>query len=132
MWTGSTFALGALTWQHVEDDVLVWSRDGDGGSLGWSGGLLCAFSRDPMEARSAWVNTPFQPNTHLHDYLGHGPDLWTNADGWVQLELGPNVYGSAANSVAYAPAGVDRAIPITPIREHMTGSLTDFSEFADA
>jgi alpha-amylase len=127
MWISATFAFGNLAWQHVEDDVIVWSRDGNGGEVGWSGGLLCAFSRLPLASWSAWVRTPFAPNTHLQDYTGHRPDLWTNADGWVQLTLGPNVNGSAQNYVCYAPAGVNHGFPIKPRSEHISGSLTDFS-----
>ena len=127
MWISSTFAFGNLQWQHVEDDVLVWSRDGNGGAIGWSGGLLCGFSRAPEKSWSGWVRTPFAANVHLQDYTGHGPDLWTNADGWVPLTLGPNVNGSAQNYVCYAVAGVNAGIPIRPRPEHMAGSLTDFS-----
>ena len=127
MWISSTFAFGNLAWQHVEDDVIVWSRDGAGGELGWSGGLLCGFSRAPEGTWSQWVRTPFAANTHLQDYAGHGPDLWTNPDGWVQLTIGPNVNGSAQNYVCYAPAGVNQGIAIRPRPEHMSGSLTDFS-----
>ena len=128
MWISSTFAFGKLRWQHVEDDVIVWSRDGEGGEAGWSGGLLCGFSRTAQGTWTHWVPTTFAACIHLQDYAGHGPDLWTNQDGWVQLGLGPNVNGSAQNFVCYAPAGVNRRIPIKPRPEHMSGSLTDFSE----
>jgi alpha-amylase len=120
MWFSSTFAYGNLAWQHVEDGVIVWSRDGAGGEL------LCAFGRLPDATWSAWVRTPFSPNTHLQDYTGHGPDLWTNADGGVQLTLGPNLNGFAQNYLCYAPAGVYQGIAIKPRPEHISGSLTDF------
>lgn len=127
-WIATTFAIGALTWQHVDDTALVWSRDGDGGSLGWSGGLLCAFSTQPVEQRSVWTPTTFASGTHLHDYTGHGPDLWVDDDGWVELQLGPNVNGTAANYVCYAPAGVNYKIPIHARPEGIRGSLYDFSD----
>lgn len=128
MWIASVFALGNLAWQHVEDDVIVWSRDGAGGEIGRSAGLLCGFNRSTSATWSGWVRTPFRRNVHLHDYTGHGPDLWTNADGWVNLTLGPNPNGSAQNYVCYAPAGVNHGIPIKPRQEHMSGSLFDFSD----
>ena len=128
MWAASTFAFGNLAWLHTEDDVIVWSRDGNGGELGWSGGLLCGFSRLLEASWSGWVRTTFPRDTHLQDYAGHRPDLWTNDVGWVQLTLGPNVSGSAQNYVCYAPAGVTQGIEIKPLPEHMSGSLTDFSE----
>lgn len=126
-WVSKMFAFGNLKWNLVEDNLIVWSRDGDGGSVGWSGGLLCGFNRDPIRAQNRWVPTPFGPGVHLHDYLGHGPDCWTNGDGWVNLQLGPNVNGTAQNVVMYAPAGVNHAFPVQPIAETMSGSLTDFT-----
>ena len=128
MWCSATFAFGALAWNLVEDEVLIWQRDGNGGAYGWSGGLLCGFSRDPINVQRRWVSTPFGAGQHLHDYLGHGPDVWTNADGWVELHLGPNVYSGANNGVMYAPAGVNRSIPIEPLASPTPGSLFAFGE----
>ena len=121
MWFGTMFAFGNLRWEHVEDDVIVWSRDGDGGSVGWSGGLLCGFNR-AGGIFSTWVRTPFGRAVHLHDYCGNAADLWTNADGWVNLII------PACGYVTYAPAGVNRGIPITALPEHATGQFTNFSD----
>jgi alpha-amylase len=129
MWISATFAIGKITWEYADGTLLAWSRDGDGGQYGWSGGLLCGFSTDPINSRSEWMNTPFGPNRHLHDYTGHGSDIWTNADGWALVPFGPNVYGSAQNTVAYAPAAVEHTIPIVPRARKQTGSLTDFSDY---
>lgn len=126
MWIGTTFAIGKLAWEYIDPSLLCWSRDGDGGSI-WSGGLFCGYSSDPINYRSEWVHTPFGPNRHLHDYSGHGPDVWTNQDGWGQFTFGPNVYGSAQNYVAYAPAGTDYQIPVNPRGRRGTGNFTDFS-----
>ena len=127
-WIGATFAIGNHRWVYSDAGLLVWSRDGNGGSMGWSGGLLCGFSSDPVNARSQWVQTPFAPGTHLHDYAGHGPDLFVNPDGWVQAVFGPNVNGSAQNYCCWAPAGVNRAVPVRPLQWHAGGSFTDFSD----
>ena len=119
MWVHETFAFGGLHFHHVEDDAIAWGRDGNGGEVGWSGGLLCAFAR---QDRGFWTPTVFRPNVHLHEYLGHGPDLWTDQNGWVYLDLKQGQY------VAYAVAGVNRALPIVPIAETMNGSLFDFAD----
>jgi hypothetical protein len=74
-----------------------------------------------------WVHTPFGPHRHLHDYTGHAPDAWTNQDGWAYFTFGPNEYQSAQNYVAYAPAGVNYQIPITPRGRKGSGRFTDFS-----
>lgn len=125
MWIGSTFAIGKLAWEYVDDTLLCWSRDGNGGSM-WSGGLFCGYSSDPINHRSEWVHTPFGPNRHLHDYTGHGPDVWTNSDGWANFTFGPNAFGSAQNYVAYAPAGVNYPIPIQHRGRKGSGRFTDF------
>lgn len=126
MWIATTFAIGSLAWEYVDDSLLCWSRNGDGGST-WSGGLFCGYSSDPINRRSEWIHTPFGPHRHLHDYTGHGPDVWTNNDGWAYFTFGPNQFGSAQNYVAYAPAGVEYAIPVTPKGRKGSGRFTDFS-----
>jgi hypothetical protein len=93
----------------------------------WSGGLFCGFSSDPVHSRTEWVHTPFGSNRHLHDYAGHGSDVWTNADGWAQFTFEPNAFGSAQNFVAYAPSDVTRPIPIRPQGRAGSGSFKDFS-----
>jgi len=126
MWIGTTFAIGKLAWEYVDETLLCWSRNGDGGST-WSGGLFCGYSSNPIQGRSEWIHTPFGPNRHLHDYTGHGPDVWTNQDGWGHFTFGPNVFGSAQNYVAYAPSGSEYAIPIKPKGRKGTGRFTDFT-----
>ncbi len=127
MWIAATFAFGKFAYEYVDDTLIAWSRDGDGGEVGWSGGLFCGYSSDPINHRSEWIHTPFAPNTHLHDYTGHAPDVWTNQDGWGYFTFPPNSFGSAQNYVAYAPAGVDRPIPIVPVKHEPTVGLLDFS-----
>jgi alpha-amylase len=126
MWIGTTFAIGKLAWEYVDPTLICWSRDGDGGST-WSGGLFCGFSSDPINWRSEWIHTPFGPNRHLHDYSGHGADVWTNQDGWAYFTFGPNVFGSAQNYVAYAPSGTDYQIPSKPRGRSGTGRFKDFT-----
>jgi alpha-amylase len=126
MWIGTTFAIGKLAWEYVDATLLCWSRDGDGGSS-FSGGLFCGYSSDPIHYRSEWVHTPFGPNRQLHDYAGHGPDVWTNQDGWAFFTFGPNVFGSAQNYVAYSPSGTEFQVPIEPRGRRGTGQFTDFN-----
>ncbi|SEB38903.1 alpha-amylase [Terriglobus roseus] len=124
----SSLALGPLLYQHVEDDILCWSRDGNGGPFGRTAGLICGISKDPVNTRWIWVNTPFGPNKQLHNYAtSGGPDVWTNADGWANLPFGPNVFGSAQNGFAYSLAGHQGRIRLPALPDHINGSLTDFS-----
>lgn len=115
-WISAKFAFGSLTYEYVEDDVICWSRDGNGGEFGQSGGLLCGISKDPINTRWIWVHTPFGPNRQLHNYAtSGGPDIWTNADGWACVPFGPNVYGSAQNGFAYALVGQSGTIKLSAI-----------------
>jgi alpha-amylase len=126
MWIGTTFAIGKLAWEYVDPTLLCWSRDGDGGTT-WSGGLFCGFSSDSVSSRSEWIHTPFGPTRHLHDYSGHGPDIWTNVDGWANFTFPPNSFGSAQSYVAYAPAGVDAPVPVAAKGRAGNGRFKDFS-----
>jgi hypothetical protein len=118
-WISYTFAFGKLLWLYETDNFLVWARDGDGGSTGWSGGLVMAMARG---RQGAWIDMSkvFGPNVHIHDYSGNGPDLWTNSDGWAYVTANEGF-------VAYARAGVNRPVPVVPRPERGTGNFTDFS-----
>jgi len=126
MWIATTFAIGKLAWEYVDPTLLCWSRDGDGGTT-WSGGLFCGYSSDPIRSRSEWLHTPFGPHRHLHDYTGHGPDIWTNQDGWAYITFGPNVFGSAQNYVCYAPADTVYQVPIKHRGRNGSGSFKNFT-----
>lgn len=82
MWVSAMFAFGALRWELVEDDVLVWSRDGNGGAHGWSGGLLCGFSRNPVATEYRWVHTPFGPKPAPPRLSGPWP-RYVDQPGWL-------------------------------------------------
>jgi alpha-amylase len=114
-WISSMFAIGSTRTEYVDDGFIVLSRDGNGGKFGWSGGLLFALNRDPVNPRGEWVLGPFGPNALIHDYSGTMGDLRTNEFGWVYIEAPPNRNGSGRSYVAYAMAGVDKSIAKKPI-----------------
>lgn len=131
MWISTTFAIGNLIYQYIDDTLIAFSRDGDGGQYGWSGGLLVAINSDPINHRSEWIRTTFPPNTHLHNYATTewNLDVWTNEDGWAYVTVPPNVNGSGQSYVCYAPTGVAYTIPIPRVAHNPVGSFTDFSDF---
>ena len=103
--------------------------------LTWSGGLFCGYSSDPINHRSEWIHTPFGPNRHLHDYTGHGPDVWTNQDGWGYFTFGPNVFGirSKLRRLRSRRRGVpctDHAPRVEKVRANSRNSVR--SQFATA
>ena len=114
VWINRTFAFGHTTTRFVDNTLIVLNRDGDGGSFGWSGGLLTAINFGPM-TRTVTCATGFGPNRHLHDYTGHAShDVWTDGEGNVTLTVPGNYFGGGQSFCCFAPAGVDAPIPITP------------------
>ena len=113
VWINRTFAFGRTETRFVDDDAFAYTRDGDGGQWGWSGGLLVGLNRNPIAARTLTVQTGFGPHAPLHDYTGHAPDVWTDATGLATITIPSNVDGSAQSYVCYARAGVRYTVPIT-------------------
>lgn len=70
---------------------------------------IVAINNDGSAWHDAWISTAFPPNTQLHDYSGSRPDdIWTNADGWVNIAVPPLSYS------IWGPAGVAGGFSPTP------------------
>lgn len=62
---------------------------------------IVAINNDGSAWHDAWISTAFFPNTQLHDYSGSTPDdIWTNADGWVNIPVPPLSYS------VWGPVGI--------------------------
>jgi alpha-amylase len=111
-WISRMFAYGnaAIRWQ--DKDVLVISRDGNGGSVGWSGGLLTALNFNTLAARTVTVQTTFGANRWLHDYTGKHDDIWTDNNGNATFTIPSNAYASGESFLCFAPGGVTQAVSI--------------------
>ena len=109
-WIARTFAFGnfAVRWQ--DKDVLVITRDGNGGSVGWSGGLLTALNFNTLAARTVTVATTFGPNRWLHDYTGKHRDIWTDGNGNATFTIPSNAYSRGESFLCFAPGGVNRPV----------------------
>jgi alpha-amylase len=101
MWIHTNYAHGAMLERWADHDLYVFERQGS---------LLTGLNDAPGYWRSEWVRTEFGPNVRLHDYSGHAGDVWTNAQGWVQLAVPPGGY------VMYAPAGQEGPAAQAPAR----------------
>lgn len=110
-WINRMFAMGAYQVRWVDRDVHVASRDGNGGPLGWSGGLLTALNFNVLTPRTITCTTPFGPNRWLHDYSGHHPDIWTDGNGNATFTIPSNAYSSGQSYLCFAPGGVDNPYP---------------------
>ncbi|HTZ88686.1 MAG TPA: hypothetical protein VMA71_00010, partial [Alloacidobacterium sp.] len=91
-WISRMFAWGNYEVRWVDRDVHVASRDGNGGAMGWSGGLLTALNFNVLEPRTITCSTPFGANRWLHDYTGHHPDIWTDGNGNATFTIPSNAF----------------------------------------
>jgi alpha-amylase len=105
-WINHTFALGAYQVRWADKDVHVATRDGNGGPLGWSGGLLTALNFNPLTPRAITCATPFGANRWLHDYTGHHGDIWTDANGNATFTIPSNAFSGGQSYLCFAPGGV--------------------------
>jgi alpha-amylase len=113
-WISHTFALGGYQVRWVDKDVHVATRDGNGGALGWSGGLLTALNFNVLTPRTITCSTPFGPHRWLHDYTGHHPDIWTDGNGNATFTIPSNAFSRGQSYLCFAPGGVSQPFPQTP------------------
>ena len=71
---------------------------------------IVAINNDGDNWHDAWISTAFGPNTQLHDYSGSRPDdIWTNADGWVNIAVPPlsySVWGQPGVTGGFDPSSL--------------------------
>lgn len=107
-WIHHMFAFGAYQLRFIDRDVHVSSRDGNGGALGWSGGLLTALNFNVLSPRTITCATPFGPGRWLHDYTGHHPDIWTDGNGNATFTIPSNAFSRGQSFLCFAPGGVSQ------------------------
>jgi alpha-amylase len=124
-WISRMFAIGNYQVRWVDRDVHVATRDGNGGALGWSGGLLTAINFNVLAPRTITCGTPFGPNKQLHDYTGRHDDIWTDGNGNATFTIPSNAFSGGQSYLCFAPAGVSKPYPIASRRvtQVFTGSL---------
>lgn len=126
MWIGKRLAAGKQSYHVVSPDVLIWSRDGNGGPLGNTAGVLCGISRDPFNTQWIWTDTPWR-NCWIKNYArSGGPNVWVYDDGRACVPIPPNSYGRADNGVAYSLLGQDRSLSTNELHIPLAYPL-DFS-----
>lgn len=119
-WINRMFAFGNYEVRYVDHDVHVASRDGNGGAVGWSGGLLTALNFNTLDPRTITCATPFGANRWLHDYTGHHPDIWTDARGNATFTVPSNAYSNGQSFLCFAPGGVTGLVSRPPRRTSQT------------
>jgi alpha-amylase len=111
-WVSRMFAFGNLQTRWQDKDVLVITRDGNGGAVGWSGGLMTALNFNTLAARTVTVGTPFGANRWLHDYTGKHGDIWTDGNGNATFTIPSNAYSRGESFLCFAPGGVNQPVQV--------------------
>jgi alpha-amylase len=107
-----TFAYGDCITRWADDKVVVLERDGDGGAVGNSPGLLTCLNFDTWNRRTITCATSFGANTHLHDYTGHHPDIWTDWNGNATFTIPSNAFANGQSYLCFSRANSDKPIKI--------------------
>jgi alpha-amylase len=111
-----TFAFGGQTTRWVDGSVIVIERDGNGGPVGNSPGLLTAMNFDTYNVRRITCATSFGANTHLHDYTGRHGDIWTDWQGNATFTIPANAYRGGQSYLCFSRASSDKPIIQRPRR----------------
>jgi alpha-amylase len=105
VWIHERLASGRTATRFVDDRVIVLERLGPPG-------LLTAISNDPISSHTITCQTTFGPSTHLHDYTGHHPDIWTDGSGMVTFTVPSNYYGQGNSYLCFSQAGISADFPV--------------------
>lgn len=105
-----TFAYGGQRTRWVDGLVIVVERDGNGGPVGNSPGLLTALNFDTFNTRRITCATSFGPNVQLHDYTGRHGDIWTDWQGNATFTIPSNAWGGGESYLCFSRAFSDRPV----------------------
>jgi alpha-amylase len=97
IWVHNNLAWGPTQQRWKDTSVFAYERL-------WGPRLLVGLNSDEQSARTITVQTDFGPNAALHDYTGHGADVWTDGNGSVTLTIPRNAGG--LGYICYSVAGV--------------------------
>lgn len=112
-WFARMFAFGTFERRWVDRDVYAYTREGNGGTLGWSGGCLVAVNFNTQAARTVTLQTMWPEGAWIHDYSGHCPDATVAAGGKLTVQLPANANSAGVSYGLFARGGVNHAVPVT-------------------
>lgn len=103
IWIHENLASGPTVQRFKNSDIFAYERTGSGDGRD----LLVGLNDNGSSGASINVATNFYPNTHLHDYTGHSPDVYTYNNGTsgsgAYITIPADVSGGGY--VCYAPDG---------------------------
>jgi alpha-amylase len=103
-WFLRTFSFGDFEERWRDRDVWAYTRDGSGGALGWSGGMLVALNFNTSSSRTVTLQTMWH-NQSVHNYAitGHAEGWWVGEDGNLTVTIPANVDSRGQSYLLIAP-----------------------------
>lgn len=98
IWIHENLASGATQQRWENNLVYVYER------MGGQHLLVGLNNNSGYDYKISGCGTGFGPNVQLHDYTGNAPDVWTDSNGNVDLDLPPAING--LGYCCYAPVGI--------------------------
>jgi len=114
------YAYGNTVTQYVDDKVIVLNRDGQGGEVGTSPGLLTAINFDTINQRTISCATTFGANVQLHDLTGRHGDIWTDSAGRATFTIPSNAWNAGQSYLCFTVAFHDSELVIHPRQTNQT------------
>lgn len=105
-WVATNKAHGAFQERWVDKDVYAYTRDGDGGGLGQSAGLLLAVNFNTYDKRTITPQTMWPEGTRIHNFsaTGHDEYVYVGAGGRTTIELPANAWSAGQSYQFWSPA----------------------------
>jgi hypothetical protein len=107
-WFSNEFAFGGFEIRWQDRDILAYTRDGDGGEIGWSGGCLIVVNFNTFTTRFVDLQTTWQEGQWVHNYSATGLDenYTVGPGGILSLEVKNNAFSNGQSYYLIAPGGV--------------------------
>lgn len=106
VWIHEKLASGPTQQRYKDTNVFAYERLGNNDGRD----LLVGLNDNGSSSRTVSVQTNFGSNVSLHDYTGHGPDVWTGWDGKATITIPADVNGGGY--VCYSWQGYGGGFPI--------------------
>jgi alpha-amylase len=94
VWIHENLAFGTTATRYLDNQTIVLEREG-------YPGLLTAINGG-IDAKTIHCATSFGAYIRLHDYSGHHPDIWTNAQGNASFTVPGNYFGGGESYVCFS------------------------------
>lgn len=116
-WFSRTFAFGNFEKRWEDKDVYAYTRDGNGGPVGWSGGCLVALNFNTYDARTITVQTTWAEGQSVHNYSATGVNEYytVSAGGKLTITIKSNYFSGGQSYLLIAPSGVNHPVKMKPI-----------------